>query len=98
MKKIRPLHDLVVIKREQEEKMTAGGLFIPENAQQKSFEGVILSIGTGKMLESGEMAPMTVQVGSKVLFPAHSYHEVKIDNELYVIMHEADVLAVVEQE
>lgn len=92
MKHIRPIGDKVVIRRKEEEKMTVGGLYIPENAQQKSFEGEVLAIGTGKVLDNGEVLPMSVKVGSRVMFPAHSYHEVKIDGENYIIMHETDLL------
>ena len=94
--KIKPLQDRIVIKRIEEEEKTKGGIIIPDSAKEKPQEGRVVAIGDGKMLESGQKAPLTVKPGDKILFGKYSGTEIKIDGEEHLIMREDDVLAIVE--
>ena len=93
---IRPLHDRVVIRRQEEERTSAGGIVIPDTATEKPIRGEVVAIGRGKILESGDVRPLDVKVGDEVLFGKYSGTEVKVDDEELVVMREEDVLAVVE--
>lgn len=92
---IRPLHDRVVIKRLEDEKMSAGGIVIPDSASEKPIKGEVLAVGNGKKLDNGDTQPMDVKVGDKVLFGKYSGTEVKLDGEELVVMREDDVMAVI---
>ncbi|WP_374090646.1 co-chaperone GroES [Methylomicrobium lacus] len=92
--KIRPLHDRVIVKRVEEETKTAGGIVLPGSATEKPSQGVILAVGTGKHLENGEIRPLEVKVGDKVLFGKYSGNEVKIDGEELIVMREDDIMGV----
>jgi chaperonin GroES len=94
--KIRPLHDRVVVKRMEEEHTSAGGIVIPESAAEKPMRGEIVAVGKGKLLESGEIRPLDVEVGDKVLFGKYSGTEVKIEEEEYVVMREDDIMGILE--
>src|ERR1700760_3775948 len=94
--KIRPLHDRVIIKRLEEERTSPGGIVIPDSATEKPIFGKIVAVGKGKILESGEVRPLDVKVGDRVLFGKYSGTEVKMDGEELVVMREEDVMAVVE--
>jgi chaperonin GroES len=94
--KIKPLQDRLVIKRIEEEEKTKGGIIIPDSAKEKPQEGRVVAVGDGKMLESGQKAPLTVKPGDKILFGKYSGTEIKIDGEEHLIMREDDVLAIVE--
>lgn len=94
--KIKPLQDRLVIKRIEEEEKTKGGIIIPDSAKEKPQEGRVVAVGDGKMLESGQKAPLTVKVGDKILFGKYSGTEIKIDGEEHLILREDDVLAIVE--
>ena len=94
--KIRPLHDRVIVKREEEERKSAGGILIPESAAEKPIRGRVLAIGNGKILESGEVRKLDVKVGDKILFGKYSGTEVKVDGEDVLVMREEDILAVFE--
>lgn len=96
MAKLRPLHDRVVIERLEEERTTAGGIVIPDTATEKPSRGKIIAIGIGKVLENGEVRPLDVKMGDKVLFGKYSGTEVKIDGKEYVVMREDDIMAVIE--
>lgn len=91
---IRPLHDRVVIKRLEDEKMSAGGIVIPDSASEKPIKGEVLAVGNGKKLDSGDTQPMDVKVGDKVLFGKYSGTEVKLDGDELVVMREDDIMAV----
>jgi chaperonin GroES len=95
-KKLRPLHDRLIVKRLEESETTAGGLFIPESAKEKPQRGEVIAVGKGKVSEDGSIRPLDVKAGDVVLFGKYSGTEVKIDNEDRLIMREDDVLAVVE--
>ena len=94
--KFRPLHDRVVVKRIEEEQKTKGGLIIPDTAKEKPMQGEVLAVGPGARSEKGELAPMSVAVGDRVLFGKWSGTEVKIDDQELLIMKESDLLGVLE--
>ncbi len=94
--KIRPLHDRVIVKREEEEQKSPGGIVIPDTAQEKPIRGQVTAIGKGKILESGESRPLDVKVGDKVLFGKYSGTEVKVEGEELLVMREEDIMAVIE--
>lgn len=94
---MRPLHDRVVIKRVEEEKKTAGGIVIPDSASEKPIRGEVVAAGKGKLLESGEIRPLDVQVGDAVLFGKFSGTEVKFDGQELLVMREDDIMAVIEK-
>ncbi len=93
---IRPLHDRVVVRRMEEERTTPGGIVIPDSAAEKPSTGEVVAAGNGKITESGDVRPLDVKVGDKVLFGKYSGTEVKVDGEDLLIMREDDILAVVE--
>jgi len=94
--KIRPLHDRVIVKRVEEEKKSAGGIIIPDAAAEKPVQGVVKAVGKGKILENGDIRPLDLKVGDKVLFGKYSGTEVKVDGEDVLVMREEDVMAVIE--
>ncbi|MBD8480967.1 co-chaperone GroES [Pseudomonas coleopterorum] len=95
--KLRPLHDRVVIRRSEEESKTAGGIVLPGSAAEKPNRGEIVAVGTGKILDSGEVRALAVKVGDKVVFgPYSGSNTVKIDGEDLLVMSENEILAVVE--
>jgi len=93
---IRPLHDRVVVKREAEERKSAGGIVIPDTASEKPTFGKVIAVGKGKILENGETRTLDVKVGDRVLFGKYSGTEVKVDNQDVVVMREDDVMAIVD--
>ena len=93
--KFRPLHDRVVVRRVESETKTAGGIIIPDNAQEKPMEGEIVSVGSGARDESGKLVPLDVKAGDRVLFGKWSGTEVKISGEDYLIMKESDIMGIV---
>ena len=93
---LRPLHDRVIVKRMEEERMSAGGIVIPDSATEKPIRGEVLAVGNGKILESGEKRPLDISVGDKVLFGKYSGTEVKVDGEELLVMREEDIMAVIE--
>ncbi|HWK33099.1 co-chaperone GroES [Bradyrhizobium cenepequi] len=92
----RPLHDRVVVRRLDAEEKTAGGIIIPDTAKEKPQEGEIVAAGPGARNEKGELVPLDVKAGDRVLFGKWSGTEVKIDGEELLIMKESDILGVVE--
>jgi chaperonin GroES len=96
MSKLRPLHDRVIVKRLEEEKVSAGGIVIPDSATEKPIRGEVLAAGDGKILDDGKVRPMAVKVGDKVLFGKYAGTEVKVDGEELLVLREDDVVAVIE--
>ena len=94
--KIRPLHDRVIVKRLEEERVSAGGIVIPDTAAEKPVQGKVVAVGKGKILEGGDVRPLDVKVGDKILFGKYSGTEVKVDGEELVVMSEEDVMAIIE--
>lgn len=93
---IRPLHDRVIVRRLEEERKTAGGIVIPDTAKEKPIQGQIVAVGKGKLLENGEVRPLDVKAGDKVLFGKYSGTEVKINNEELLVMREEDIMGIIE--
>lgn len=94
--KLRPLHDRVVVKRLEEEKTSPGGIVIPETAKEKPIKGQVLAVGNGKVLENGDVRPLDVKVGDKVLFGKYAGTEVTVDDQELLVMREDDIMAVIE--
>ena len=94
--KFRPLHDRVLVRRITAQEKTAGGIIIPDTAQEKPQEGEVLAVGAGTINEKGEVRPLDVKAGDRILFGKWSGTEVKIDGEELLIMKEADVMGIVE--
>ena len=94
--KIRPLHDRVIVKRLEEERVSAGGIVIPDSAAEKPVQGKIVAVGKGKILEDGSVRALDVKVGDKILFGKYSGTEVKVDGDDLEVMREEDVMAVIE--
>jgi chaperonin GroES len=94
--KFRPLHDRVVVRRIDAEQKSAGGIIIPDTAQEKPSQGEILSVGPGARDEQGRLVPLDVKVGDRVLFGKWSGTEVKIDGQELLIMKESDIMGVLE--
>ena len=95
--KIRPLHDRVIVKREDEERKSPGGIVIPDTAAEKPIRGKVVAVGKGKILENGDVRPLDLKVGDHVLFGKYSGTEVKVDGEELLVMREEDVMAVIEK-
>ena len=93
---IRPLHDRVVIKRMEEERTTASGIVIPDSATEKPIQGEVLAVGNGKVNENGDVRPLDVKVGDRVLFGKYSGTEVKVDGNEVLVMREDDIMGVIE--
>ena len=94
--KIRPLHDRVVVRRVEEERKTASGIIIPDNAAQKPDRGEVIAVGPGKVGDDNERVAMQVKVGDKVLFGKYAGTDVKVDGQELLIMREEDLLAIIE--
>jgi chaperonin GroES len=93
----RPLHDRVIVRRLDAEEKTAGGIIIPDTAKEKPQEGEIIAVGPGARNEKGELVPLDVKAGDRILFGKWSGTEVKIDGEDLLIMKESDILGVIEK-
>ena len=93
---LRPLHDRVIVKRMEEERMSAGGIVIPDSAKEKPIRGEVLAVGNGKILENGEKRALDINVGDKILFGKYSGTEVKVEGEELLVMREEDIMAVIE--
>ena len=94
--KIRPLHDRVIVRRVEEERKTAGGIVIPDSATEKPSQGEIVAAGKGKITESGEIRPLDVKAGDRVLFGKYAGTEVKVEGEELLVMREEDIMGVIE--
>jgi chaperonin GroES len=93
--KLRPLHDRLVIKRLDNERKTASGIVIPDNAAEKPDQGEVLAVGNGKILEDGKVRALDVKVGDKVLFGKYSGQTVRVDGDELLVLREDDVMAVI---
>lgn len=93
---IRPLGEKVLVKRLEAEEKTAGGIVLPDTAKEKPKRGTVLSVGDGRLLETGQRQTLQVQEGQEVLFSSYAGTEVKVDGEEMIIMDESDILAVLE--
>ncbi|MBF2759841.1 MAG: co-chaperone GroES [Ectothiorhodospiraceae bacterium AqS1] len=94
--KIRPLHDRVIVEREEEERTSAGGIVIPDSATEKPIRGKVKAVGKGKILDGGDIRPLDVKVGDRVLFGKYSGTEIKVDGKELLVMREEDIMGVVD--
>ena len=94
MMNIRPLHDRVVVERLEEERKTAGGIVIPDNAAEKPDQGKVIAVGNGRILEDGKIRPLDIKVGDRILFGKYSGSTVKIEGTEYLVMREEDIMGV----
>ena len=95
--KFRPLHDRILVKRVAAEKVSAGGLIIPDTAKEKPLEGEVIAVGPGRRMDDGSVRPMVLNAGDRILFGKYTGDEIKLDGEEHVIIREDDVLAIVER-
>jgi chaperonin GroES len=93
---IKPLGDKVIVKRVEAEEVTAGGIVLPDTAQEKPKRGIVRAVGKGRMLDTGERSTMSVRVNDEVIFTSYAGSEVKLDADEYLIMDESDILGVIE--
>jgi chaperonin GroES len=94
--RFRPLHDRIVIRRLEQEDRSAGGIIIPETAQEKPMQGEVVAVGPGTRSEDGKLTPLDVEAGDRILFGKYSGTEVKVDGEDLLIMKETDVMGVID--
>ena len=95
--KIRPLHDRVIVRREEEEAKTAGGILLPGSAQEKPNKGEVIAVGNGRVLDNGDLRPVDVKVGDTVVFGKFAGQDtIDVDGEELIILSETDIKAVVE--
>jgi chaperonin GroES len=94
--KIRPLHDRVIVKRIEAERTTASGIVIPDTAGEKPDQGEVIAVGNGKILENGDVRPMAVKAGDRVLFGKYAGQSVKVEGQELLVMREEDIMGVVE--
>lgn len=94
--KVNPIRDRILVKPIEADTVTASGIVIPDNAQEKPMQGEVLGVGTGKVTDDGNIVPMTVKIGDKILYGKYSGQTVKIENKDHIILKEDDVLAIVE--
>src|SRR5205809_3681173 len=94
---IRPLHDRVLIKRIEAQETVKGGIIIPDTAKEKSQEGEVISIGTGKTLENGSIVPLEVKEGDRILFGKYSGTEIKLQDQDYLILREDEIVGILTQ-
>ena len=92
--KFRPLHDRVLVEREESEEKTAGGIIIPDTAKEKRMQGKIIAVGSGARDEQGKVTPLDVKEGDTVLFGKWSGTEIKLDGTDYLIMKESDIMGI----
>jgi chaperonin GroES len=92
----RPLHDRILVRRIEADEKTAGGIIIPDTAKEKPQEGEVLAVGPGARNESGQLEPLDVKVGDRILFGKWSGTEIRLDGEDLLIMKESDVMGIIE--
>lgn len=92
--KIVPLHDRVVLKRQEAEGKTAGGIVLPDTAKDKPQKGTVISVGDGHLTKDGKRHPLTLKVGDRVIFSSYAGDEIAVGDEDYLLLRESDVLAV----
>ena len=94
---IRPLYDRVVVRRKEEEETSSGGIVLPGSAKEKPNEGEVVAVGAGKVLDSGDQRPLTVQVGDKIVFGQYAgSNTIEVDGEELILMSEGEIYAVID--
>ena len=96
--KLRPLQDRLLVERSEETEEMRGGIVIPDSAKEKPQRGVVIAVGNGKRLDSGEVVPLTVKEGDLILIGKYSGSEVSVDDKEYLILREDEVLAIIEED
>lgn len=94
--KLQPLGDRIVVQREESEERTSGGILLPDSAKDKPTRGTVISVGDGRMLNTGNRTALQVRAGDRVLFTSYAGETIEIDGEEYLLMGESEVLAVIE--
>jgi chaperonin GroES len=94
--KIKPLHDRVIVKRNESEQKTASGIIIPDTAKEKPQEGIVIAVGTGIRKEDGTVLPLDVKEGDKILFGKYAGTEIKIEGDEFLMMKEDDILGIIQ--
>jgi len=94
---IRPLYDRVLVKRVEEESRSKGGLFLPESAKEKPSEGIVLAVGQGRINDKGDITPLVVSEGDRVLFGKYAGNEIKVDGEERLILKESEIFGIVSE-
>jgi chaperonin GroES len=95
--KVRPLYDRILVRRVAEEEKTKGGIIIPDTAKEKPSEGEVVAVGSGKVNEKGQVRPLEVKAGDRILFGKYSGNEIKLDGDELIILREDEILGVVEK-
>src|SRR5579859_2283724 len=98
MAKIRPVGDRVIVKPAAKEEVTRSGIVIPDTAKEKPQEGIVIAVGSGKLLDNGDRVPLEIKEGDRVLYAKYGGTEFKLDGEEYLVLRESDVLAVLVKE
>ena len=93
---VRPLHDRIIVRRDEEGEQQRGGIIIPDTAKEKPQRGTVIAVGNGTLKEGGMRVPLDVQAGDVILFGKYTSQDIKVDGEEYLIMREDEVLAVIE--
>ena len=91
---VQPLHDRVLIRRVEEQETVRGGIIIPDSAKEKSQEGEVMSVGTGKTLENGTVTPLEVKKGDRILFGKYSGTDIKVEQQDYLILREDEIIGI----
>ena len=94
--KIRPLHVRVIVRRTEEERTSAGGIVIPDSATEKPAQGEVIAVGNGRIMENGDVRPLDVKAGDKVLFGKFAGNEVKVEGDELLVLREEDIMGVME--
>ncbi len=95
--KLQPLGDRVVVQRDESEEKTSGGILLPDSAQDKPARGHVISVGEGRLLDSGNRVPLQVNVGDHVLFSSYAGETFKVEDDEFLLMREDEILAVIEE-
>ncbi len=95
--KLKPLGDRVLVKIEQAEEKTKGGIYIPQTAQEKTQRGVVVAVGEGRTLDNGEKVPVPVKEGDKIIYDKYAGTQIKINEEEHLILSSDDILAIIEE-
>jgi len=94
--KVRPLHDRVIVRRLESEEVSTGGIIIPDTAKEKPIQGEVIAAGKGKIAENGDIRPLDVKAGDRVIFSKYAGTEIKLDDNEFLMMREDDILGVIE--
>jgi len=93
---VRPLYDRVLVKRVEEQSKSKGGLFLPESAKEKPSEGIVIAVGQGRLTDSGEIRPLAVKEGDRVVFGRYGGTEIKVEGEERIVLREDEIFGIVE--